>query len=60
MARRNPGQPIRGFYEEDGLRILDTRPLLRAITGDLSAVIPLRSRGFVDACAAWHWSSVVF
>ena len=53
MAREGiPGQPYPvEFYEEDGLRIFDTRPLLRAITGDLSAQVDPAAvaRGFMDA-----------
>lgn len=53
MAREGiPGQPYPvEFYEEDGLRIFDTRPLLRAITGDLFAHVDPAAvaRGFMDA-----------
>lgn len=53
MAREEiPGRsyPV-AFYEKDGLRIFDTRPLLRAITGDLSAQVDPAAvaRGFMDA-----------
>lgn len=53
MAREEiPGRsyPV-AFYEEDGLRIFDTRPLLRTIAGDLSAHIDPAAvaRGFMDA-----------
>ena len=53
MAREEiPGRsyPV-AFYEKDGLRIFDTRPLLRAITGDLSDHVDPAAvaRGFMDA-----------
>ena len=54
MAREEiPGRsyPV-AFYEKDGLRIFDTRPLLRAITGDLSDHVDPAAvaRGFMEMC----------